>query len=228
MSATAMNRRMMTNPMTTSDPALLLHQWLSPAFPIGAFSYSHGLEQAVAADDIHDAATAQGWITTALRHGAGQTDAILLAAAWQAQPDDLSALAELARALSPSAERLLETDRMGAAFAATIRALHGFDLPDAPYPVVLGRAARLANLPRDLTLSLFLQAFVANLVSAAVRLVPLGQTDGQRITLALAPAIAAAAEAARHGDPDRIGSAALRVDVAAMRHETLTTRLFQS
>ena len=124
--------------------------------------------------------------------------------------------------------RLAETDRIGAAFAATIRALHGHDLPDAPYPVALGRAASLSELPLDLTVTLFLQAFVANLVSAAIRLVPLGQTEGQGITLALAPQIASVATEAAPGDIDRIGSAAFALDLASMQHETLPTRLFQS
>lgn len=210
------------------DPALILHQWLSPAFPVGAFSYSHGFETAIANGAIEDAATAQDWIDTALTHGAGKSDAILLAAAYRAEPDDLPALIALARALSPSAERLAETDRMGAAFAATIRALHGHDLPDAPYPVALGRAARLSELPLDLTVTLFLQAFIANLVSAAIRLVPLGQTEGQGITLALAPQIARVATEAVPGDIDQIGSAAFALDLASMQHETLPTRLFQS
>ena len=125
----------------TTDPALLLHQWLSPSFPVGAFSYSHGLEQAVAEGAIHDAASAQDWIRTALEHGAGLSDAILLAAAWRRGGGALDELTELARAFAPSAERLAEADRMGAALASALRALHGHDLPDAPYPVVLGRAA---------------------------------------------------------------------------------------
>ena len=212
----------------TSDAALLLHQWLSPAFPVGAFSYSHGLETAVAEGHITDASTAQDWIATAVKHGAGQSDAILLAAAWRAAPDGLAEIAALARALNPSAERLAEAERMGAAFARAARRLHGFDLTDAPYPVVLGRAARLADLPLDLTLRLSVQAFVANLVSAAVRLVPLGQTDGQGITLALTPLIGQVATEAEPGETDRIGSSAFALDIASMRHETLSTRLFQS
>ena len=210
----------------TPDPALLLHQWLSPAFPVGAFSYSHGLETAVAQGAIRDAATARDWIATALEHGAGQSDAILLSAAYQSE--DLTALFDLARALAPSAERRQEAERTGTAFALAVRALHGHDIPDAPYPLVLGRAARLSGLPLPLTLRLFLQAFAANLVSAAVRLVPLGQTDGQRITLSLTPLIETLAAQAEPGDTDRIGSAAFALDIASMRHETQPTRLFQS
>ncbi|EAQ05019.1 Urease accessory protein UreF [Pseudooceanicola batsensis HTCC2597] len=215
--------------MTPPDPVLLLHQWLSPAFPVGAFAWSHGIEAAMAQGDIRDRESAQDWIATALEHGSGRSDAVLVAAAWRSTgPADLAALAELACALSPGAERLAETRGMGAAFARAVRELHHFDLPDAPYPVAFGRAARLAGAPLPLVLSLFLQAFVANLVSAAVRLVPLGQTDGQRITLGLAPLIRGMAERAEPGDTDRIGSAALRVDLASMAHETLPTRLFQS
>ncbi|MBY6165202.1 urease accessory protein UreF [Pseudooceanicola nitratireducens] len=220
----------MTSDTAVTDPALILHQWLSPAFPVGAFSYSHGLETAVASDQIRDAASTRDWIEDALQHGAGQADAILLAAAWHAPDRDApdEDLAELARALAPSAERLLEADRMGAAFAGAVRALYGIDMADAPYPVAFGRAARALNLPLPLCLTLFVQAFVANLVSAAVRLVPLGQTDGQRITHALSPLIAQVATRAQPGEVDQIGSAAFAVDITSMRHETLVTRLFQS
>ena len=217
-----------TNRPMTPDPSLLLNQWLSPAFPVGAFSYSHGLETAIAEDQVRDADTAQDWIGTALEHGAGLSDAILLAAAWRAEEPDLPELTDVSRALAPSSERLAEADRMGAAFASTLRALHGMDLMDAPYPIVLGRAARLADLPLPLTLRLYLQAFAANLVSACVRLVPLGQTEGQGITLALAPMITSLAAQAEPGDTDQIGTSCFALDIASMRHETLTTRLFQS
>lgn len=213
---------------TMPEAIITLHQWLSPAFPVGGFSYSHGIETAVAVQMITDAALARDWIETALVHGAGQSDAILLAAAWRSLPDDLGELIGLARALAPSSERLLESDRMGASFARIVRDLHGIDLRDAPYPVAFGCAARLMDFPLNLTLDLFVQAFVANLVSAAVRLVPLGQTEGQRITLSLAPMIQKVAHNARQGDVDQIANTAVRIDLASMQHETLTTRLFQS
>ncbi len=212
----------------TADATFTLHQWLSPAFPIGGFSYSHGLETLIAQGRIDDAETAQNWIASAIRHGAGQSDAILLSAAYQTLPDDLPALSDLARALSPSSERLKETDQLGAAFARTIRDLHGFDLDDAPYPVAFGRAASLAGLPLSMTLCLFVQAFAANLISVAVRLVPLGQTRGQQITLALAPDIAQTAKLAEPGNLEDIGTNTIALDLASMAHETLPTRLFQS
>lgn len=220
----------MITPMTISA-ALTLHRWLSPSYPVGAYAYSHGIEGAVAEGWIVDCATAQGWIGDVLCHGAGRNDAILLAAAYHLHLDDtadLSDIADLATALAPSASRRLETLQQGASFAATTAGVHDFDLPPMPYPVALGRAARLMDLPLDLTLQLFLQAFVANLTSAAIRLVPLGQTDGQRIQLALQPRCEALAHETLPGDLDSLGSSAILSDIAAMRQEALTTRLFRS
>lgn len=233
--------------MSQSDSALLLHQWVSPGFPVGAFAYSHGLETAVAEGLITDGASAEHWIGTCLTHGAGTNDAILMSAAWQigrAKPVGavaLVALAHLADALAPSVERRLESNAMGAAFSISVNSLHGISWPsDAvwdgdvspfaamPYPVAFGFSAGVIGADLALGLRLFLQAFVANLASAAVRLVPLGQTEGQRIILALAPAIETAAQAATPGDVDDIGSAGFAVDVASMRHEILPTRLFRS
>ncbi len=213
-------------PPTDARAVQILAAWLSPAYPIGAFSYSHGLEWAVEAGDVTSPATLEAWTADLLAHGAGRTDAILLRHAYAAP--DPAPIAELAAALAPSAERLLETTQQGAAFARTTAAAWGLDLDPAPYPVALGRAARLMDLPVDLTVTLCLQAFAANVVSAGVRLVPIGQTDGQRITarlLSLAARIAAETEAASLDD---LGGCAFRADLASMLHETQTTRLYRS
>ncbi|WP_319022311.1 urease accessory protein UreF [Pseudooceanicola spongiae] len=220
-------RTILTTPMIT-DPALTLHRWLSPSYPVGAFAYSHGIEGAVAEGWVHDTPSTADWIRDVLSHGAGHNDAILLAAAYHATPETLPEIAELATALAPSASRRTETLQQGAAFAATTAAVHDLDIPSMPYPVPLGRAARLMDLPLELTLRLFLQAFAANLTSAAIRLVPLGQTDGQRIQLSLQPLCEALAHEALPGDLDSLGSCALLSDIAAMRQEALTTRLFRS
>lgn len=213
----------------TTDPALILHRWLSPAYPVGAFAYSHGIEAAVAAGWLGDADQTGAWLRDVALHGAGRNDAILLAAAFRAEtPERLVEIAELASALAPSANRRLETEAQGAAFARTTAQVHGIALEPAPYPVVLGRAARLMDLPLELTLRLYLLAFLSNLTSAAIRLVPLGQTDGQRILSALEPLCEALAAEAAPGDLDALGSCAVMSDIAAMRQEGLTTRLFRS
>ncbi len=143
--------------------------WLSPGYPVGAFAYSHGLERAVADGAVRDAATLQAWVGDVLARGSGRNDAILLAAAHRA-PDDPEP-AELAAALAVSRERLLETEAQGAAFARTTAQAWGAgDGAPAPYPVAVGRAAAAAGAPLETALTLYLQAFAANLVSVAVRL----------------------------------------------------------
>jgi len=210
------------------EAALILHRWLSPAFPTGAFAWSHGLETDVAEGRVSDAAAAQGWVAACLSDGSLRNDAIFLAAAWRARPSDLPGLAGLARAFAPSAERLAETEGQGRAFAQTVAAVHGLDLPPMPYPLAVGRAARLMDLPLPLTLTLCLQAAASSLISAAARLVPLGQTEAQAALVALAPLVAATAADTARGDTDALGGFTPRIDIAAMRHETLATRLFRS
>ncbi len=205
---------------------LTLTQWLSPAYPVGAFAWSHGLEAAVARGDVRDADDLQAWLLAVLEQGAGRTDAILLCEAYRAE--DVTPVAELAAALAPSRERRMETLQQGAAFAATTRAVWGFDLPDMAYPVAVGRAAALAEMPLLPVTQVWLQAFLGNLVQAAQRLMPLGQTVGQRILADITPAIIAIAETAQTATLDDIGSATFAVDTASMQHETQNSRIFRS
>jgi urease accessory protein len=225
-----------------ADHVVKLMTWLSPAFPVGAFTYSHGLEWAVEDGTIASAETLRAWLHDILRHGSGRADAILLSAAYLAARDGdaagLKAIAELGHALQPTRERRLEAGAQGRAFgvaieatwgAASLKALARDSAPmPVPYAIALGVAAADHHLPLPLLAEAYLAAFVANLVSAAVRAVPLGQTDGQRVIRDLAPVVAAVAAEAIAADPDDIGSASLRADIASMRHETQYTRLFRS
>jgi urease accessory protein len=210
---------------------LALTQWLSPAFPLGSFAYSHGLEAAVAAGEVTDAAGVERWIGDVLAHGAGWNDAVLLALAL-ADGTDHVALAGVARALAASRERLEETEAQGTALAATVSALSGRSLAPMPFPVALGAAAAPLGLPAERVVALYLQAFAGTLALAAVRFVPLGQTEGQRVLAALHPAILTLAEgavrAAGSDGLEALGGAALGADLAAMRHETLEVRIFRT
>ncbi|MCE2750023.1 MAG: urease accessory protein UreF [Rhodobacter sp.] len=211
-----------------TDTALLsLVQWLSPAFPVGSYAYSHGLEWAISAGDITSAAELQRWIGTVLTEGAGRTDAILLAQALRPEAD-LAALSALAQALAASRERLVETLDQGRALGQTIAALTGQPQPEMPYPVALGAAARGLGLPAEPVVSLYLHAFASALVQAAVRFVPLGQTEGQAVLAALHPVILLVAAEAVQAEVDQIGSGAFLSDLAAMRHETLDVRIFRT
>ena len=208
---------------------LTLSQWLSPSFPVGAFAYSHGLETEIQAGRLNSASGLQDWLADILEHGAGRSDCILLRAAHAC--DDLETLAHVeatARAFAPGAERLRETQLQGAAFGETVAAIWIAAQPELSYPVALGRAARLCGIDPSLAAALYLQAFASNLVSVAVRLVPLGQTEGQRVLAALAPLCQTLAAASNGAGLDDLSSSAFMSDIAAMRHETLNHRIFRS
>jgi urease accessory protein len=217
-----------STPDAHSEAALLtLAQWLSPAFPVGAFAYSHGLEWTIATGAVHDGDSLQAWLADVIRFGTGRSDAILLARAMD-DGADVEALGEWTLALAASAERERETLEQGAAFGATVATLTGEAMPPLPYPVALGVAARRLGLPARVVAGFYLQSFAGNLVSAAVRMVPLGQTEGQRVLAALRPVIGTVAAEAMAAPMEAIGSAAIGADLAAMRHETMDTRMFRT
>ena len=212
-----------------ADPTdrLRLVQWLSPAFPIGAFAYSQGLEVAISDGDIKTGTDLEAWIAAILRHGSGRIDAILLAHA--RRPDaDLAALTDLILALAPSAERVTELQEQGRAFALAISAITGADHPARPYPIAVGAATAALRVTTTEVLTLWLQGLSAQLTSAAVRFVPLGQTDGQKVLANLAPRITTLAAEYAEAPLSALHSSTIRADIAAMRHETLPVRIFRT
>jgi urease accessory protein len=212
----------------STDGLLTLTQWLSPGFPVSAYAYSHGLEQVVDSGALSDATGLRLWLEDVLAQGSGRNDAILLASAWRADPADLGDIDAVARAVAASAGRLTETVDQGAAFARTVNDIWHLGIDPLCYPVAVGRAARLKDLPLDATLHIYVHAFLAALVSAAVRLVPLGQTEGQAVLAGLAPLIADIAEAAEQADLDSLASSCFALDIAAMRHETQYSKVFRT
>ncbi|MCA6117933.1 urease accessory protein UreF [Bradyrhizobium sp. WSM 1738] len=229
--------------MTAEQSAALYRMmtWLSPSFPVGAFSYSSGIEWAVEAGDIADAASLRDWLGAMLSDGAGFCDAVFLAQAHRAASAQDSAglreTAELASAFVPSRERQLETATQGRAFIDIARAAWscaGLDdlvaacAGDTVYPVAVGIVSAAHGVPPAPALHAFLHAVVSNWISAAARLVPLGQTDSQRILAGLETDVAATAKRALTASLDDLGSATFRADLASLRHETQYTRLFRS
>jgi urease accessory protein len=218
--------------MTSPPPALLrLLAWLSPGFPTGAYAYSHGLEWAVESRDVHNGDTLRAWLTDTLSNGSGRNDAILLRHAHRAarNPLALAQLAELATAVVSSRERLAETLDQGTAFLRSARAWDCPILPNAvAYPVAVGALSGWHGIDEDLTVAAYLQAFVSNLISAAIRLVPLGQTTGLQVLAALEQRILYVADETGSTTLEDIGGCSFRTDLAALRHETQYTRLFRS
>lgn len=231
-------------PVADTDESAALFRlmtWLSPSFPVGAFSYSSGIEWAVEAGDITDTVTLQDWLAAMLLDGAGFCDGTLLCHAYRAAAavdgKALNDVAELAAAFVPSRERHLETTAQGRAFVEIARSAWHCDTLDllashvtgpVTYPVAVGVTAAGHRLPLGLTLHAFLHAATSNWISAGVRLIPLGQTDSQRVLAALESVIAVTAEKSLDSSLEDLGSATFRADLASMRHETQYTRLFRS
>ncbi|MBU1174578.1 MAG: urease accessory protein UreF [Alphaproteobacteria bacterium] len=220
----------------TADALALqrLVAWFSPAFPIGAFAYSAGLETAIAEGIVTTRGTLANWLAAGLGHGSPRADALLLAESFRAGTDAarLKHLSELAVALIPAPERRAETLALGSAFriaAAAWPDSAAAPLPeDCAYPVALGAIAAAGGLPLPFVLIAFLTALAQTQISVAVRLVPLGQTDGLNVLSRLEPDIAAAAELAETGTLADLGTIGFAADIAAMGHETLETRIFRS
>jgi urease accessory protein len=226
----------MATAMTETAVLLRLQTWFSPAFPIGAFSYSHGLEDAIEAGVVTDRATLTDWCGSLLEYGSGRADAGFFTAAHGALPVDAAALAREAAAWVPTAELLLEAEHQGEAFLTTVRAAWPHDdleafagaLSSRPVlTVAAGFASAVHGAKLSEALPLYLQAVAANIVSAGVRLIPLGQTDGQRAVAALEPVVADAAVSAPQG-LDEIWTSTPAHEIASMRHETQYARIFRS
>jgi urease accessory protein len=241
----------MTDALSQSALYRLL-TFLSPAFPVGAFTYSHGLEQVIDAGGVSSAEELQSWLKDILTHGAGRSDAILMSQTYRTalagSHEGVRDLAELGLALQPSKERHLETSAQGTAFVDTVTASWPPDsqttagavfssltiensetrLTEWPNPVALGLICAAHELPEDASLTAFLHSFTANLISAAVRAVPLGQNEGQRVLAALEPVISEVAADAMDAGLDDLGTSTFLADIASMAHETQCSRLFRS
>jgi urease accessory protein len=223
---------------------LRLQSWLSPAFPTGSYSYSHGLEWAVAAGYIKDRETLVDWLEADLCYGSVRNEAIFFCEAWCSARDNdfakLLEIAELAAAFRGTSEFALESSQQASACRATLRRVWPNRLLDSlsqlllerevPFvlSVILGVRSAREDVPISLALPAFLQSYVANLVTAGVRLIPLGQTDGQLAIAGLEEAVLTVSARARNATMEDLGSAAFMVDLASVAHETQYTRLFRS
>lgn len=225
--------------MSTDTALYRLMTWLSPSYPVGAYAFSHGIENAVERGFVRDRNTAFEWIRDLLRHGNGRADLVFLKEAWDAYDDNdaLRQIAQHAVAFQTTSELRTESVAQGRAFIEVTRnawpteSLHEHldALADAPaYPVIVGAVAGAHGVGREDTMLAFAHAFGANLVSATVRLVPLGQTDGQRMTADLETDVAAAVADASTLSRHTVSNATIYSDICSMNHETQYTRLFRS
>ena len=212
--------------ISTAEDRLKLAHWLSPAFPIGGFAYSQGLEQPMAMGQVRTADQVDEWVRDCLSFGTPRMDAIFLARARAG--DEPEMLSDLILAYASSAERELELMEQGRAFTTLMAAMSGEVVPVRPYPVAVGVASRVLSLPDTEVIALFLQGAAAQMISAATRFLPLGQSESQVMLARLAPLVTTLAEFAAAATLDDLGTFTPGADIAAMRHETLEVRIFRT
>ncbi len=213
--------------MTEDADLLTLMHWLSPVFPVGGYAYSQGLEQAIASGAVETAEDLQSWLETVLIDGTGQADAILLSLAADST-QDTEQLNHWAKALAASSERWQETAEQGAAFTRAVNKLTESTDTPAALPIAVGRAARRLSLSPERVAAFYLQSMIANLVTGAVRHVPLGQGEGQKVIAALSPTILNVAARAQGRGIEDITSATFGADRASIAHETQDVRIFRT
>jgi urease accessory protein len=234
---TAMDDALLLQAVENGHSILPLFAWLSPSYPVGCYAYSHTLEWAVEAGNVADEGALVAWLRDQMTLGFGRNDAILLSHAYRAveagHEAALVTVNELALAFSPSAELYLETSQQGRSFLdATLAAWPApglFDLDgEVAFPIAIGMAAAAHRVPLSLTLNAYLFGLVQTLVSAAIRLAPIGQTAGIRVCSNLALTVQEVARQAIGLSLDDIGGATFRADLGSFHHENQYTRLFRS
>ena len=214
--------------MNTNRSNHKIMAWLSPAYPIGSYSFSHGLEHAIESKCVSDEESLFKWLYQILLFGSGRNDAILLANAHRSSEEQLEYLIEFAEAFVGTKERYLETVQLGTAFAKITTSVYGIAIPPCPLPVAVGYASKIENIDLKKLLPLYLHAFVANLISVAVRFIPLGQTDGQKVLSSLFDTIEDIANKTRDLGLEDLCSSCFLHDIDTMKHETMNTRIFRS
>ncbi len=213
-----------------------LLQLASPTLPVGAYSYSQGLEAAVAAGIVRDAASAERWIADVLEFSLARMEApvfLRLAAAWRAGDDAAAARwNEWFLASRESAELRAESAQMGYSLARLLRELGVDDGPAAweeiSFPAAFACAVARWNLDAREALVAYLWAWCENQVMAALKAVPLGQTAGQKMLLALGERLPVIAGAAGALADDALGNFAPGLALLSARHETQYSRIFRS
>lgn len=214
---------------TESQQLLQLLAFMSPAFPVGGFAYSHGLERAIDDGTVTSADEVRDWVKSLLVHGSGWNDAVLFATAFDARDEVREEIDELALALAASRERALETSDLGQSFAKSVAILSASEaMKFRTYPVAVAATCQKTCIDKRSGLLAYLQAFSNNLIAVAVRLIPLGQTKGLEVMRDLMPVISETAERALAASLVDLGSSTLLSDIASIKHETQYSRVFRS
>ena len=202
--------------------------WLSPSFPLGAFAYSHGLEFEISEGNVSTSKELYEWLKDILRFGSVWNDLVLFCNSYKTDVDSLNELSDIAKAFAQSKERYYETIEMGNAFSKIISSIEGVYLKGMPLPIIMGYIAKIENVSLSYILPLYAHSFISNLISVSIRLLPLGQTDAQKLLFSLFPIIDDVAKEALKSNIGDMRNKCVLADLASMKHETLKVRLFKS
>ena len=202
--------------------------WLSPSFPLGAFAYSHGLEFEISEGNVSTSEELYEWLKDILRFGSVWNDLVLFCNSYKTDVNSLNELSGIAKAFAQSKERYYETIEMGNAFSKIISSIEGVYLKGMPLPIIMGYIAKIENVSLPYILPLYAHSFISNLVSVSIRLLPLGQTDAQKLLFSLFPIIDDVAKEALKSNIGDMRNKCVLADLASMKHETLKVRLFKS
>jgi len=215
--------------MTTSTNLVRLLQLASPTLPVGAYSYSQGLEAAIDAGIVGDAASAEQWIGDVMEFSIARMEAPILFRLIK-NPSETQTLNAAFLASRETAELRAETVQMGYSLNRLLPSLgvSPLSLEEPAFPAVFAAAVTAWDIDPHDGLQAYLWSWLENQVMAAVKAVPLGQTDGQRMLLSLANRIPAAVDSAIAVRDDDIGSFAPGFAMLSSKHETQYSRLFRS
>jgi urease accessory protein len=242
MAQAAVTITLMTTTTTNTDIALArLLRLASPVLPVGAFSYSQTLEWAVEDGSVKDVDTAQKWISNALTLSIARCEApvwLRLLNAWNNRDlDNIQYWNDFFLASREGAELRAETLQMGRAMRTLIARSNEFSthicewleaIEEPTYPTAFAAAISGWQIEPRAALTAYLWAWAENQVVAAMKLIPLGQTDGQRLVATLIDKIPATLDAVFACEDDDIGTLAHGVAIASAQHETQYSRLFRS
>ena len=202
--------------------------WLSPSFPLGAFAYSHGLEFEISEGNVSTSKELYEWLKDILRFGSVWNDLVLFSNSYKTDVNSLNELSDIAKAFAQSKERYYETIEMGNAFSKIISSIEGVYLKGMPLPIIMGYIAKIENVSLPYILPLYAHSFISNLISVSIRLLPLGQTDAQKLLFSLFSIIDDVAKEALKSNIGDMRNKCVLADLASMKHETLKVRLFKS
>ncbi len=202
--------------------------WLSPSFPIGAFAYSHGLEFEICEGNVSTSEDLYEWLKDILRFGSAWNDLVLFCNAYKTDINSLNELSDIAKAFAQSKERYYETIEMGAAFSKIISSVEGVNFKGMPLPIIMGYISKIENVSLEYILPLYAHSFVSNLISVSIRLLPLGQTEAQKLLFSLFPIIDEVSKEALKSNISNMRNKCVIADLSSMKHETLKVRLFKT